>query len=90
MRILLVSTAHNSLSQRIQVELEAKMHTVTTELCLSMTMVHEAVDMFKPDIIVCPFLTKALPVEIFTKYVCLIVHPVILEILALVHSIGPC
>jgi putative two-component system hydrogenase maturation factor HypX/HoxX len=41
-------------------------------------MVHEAVDMFKPDIIVCPFLTKALPIEIFTKYVCLIVHPGIL------------
>lgn len=35
----------------------------------------EAVDLFEPDIVICPFLTTAVPSDVFTKVITLIVHP---------------
>jgi putative two-component system hydrogenase maturation factor HypX/HoxX len=40
-----------------------------------MVQLQEGVDLFRPDLILCPYLTKRLPKEIYQRITCLIVHP---------------
>ena len=76
MRILLISTAFSGLTQRFYTELEDAGYTVSVELHSGdMAQLLEGVALFKPDLILCPFLTKRLPKEIYEKTQCLIVHP---------------
>jgi len=76
MRILLISTAFSGLTQRFYTELEDAGYIVSVELHLGDdATVLEGVSLFKPDLILCPFLTKRLPKEIYQNYKCLIVHP---------------
>lgn len=75
MKILLLSTAFNGLSQRIYVELIERGHTVSVELALSEQVMIEAVELFKPDLIICPFLKQKVPERIWREHVCLIIHP---------------
>ena len=35
----------------------------------------QAIEISKPDLIICPFLKTAIPEEIWKRYVCIIVHP---------------
>jgi putative two-component system protein, hydrogenase maturation factor HypX/HoxX len=51
MKILLVATAYNSLTQRIHVELNELGHEISVELALNESTVHEAATLFKPDLI---------------------------------------
>ena len=74
MKILFLCTAHNSLSQRLYVALAEK-HTLSIELALSDNVMIEAVNLFQPDLILCPFLTIAVPKEIHKTHLTLIVHP---------------
>ena len=74
MKILFLCTAHNSLSQRLYVAL-AKKHILSVELAISDTSMIDAVSLFRPDIVLCPFLTVAVPAEVYTKCLTLIVHP---------------
>ena len=74
MKVLFLCTAHNSLSQRLYIAL-AKKHILSVELAISDTAMVDAVSLFRPDIVLCPFLTVAVPAEIYTKYLTLIVHP---------------
>jgi hypothetical protein len=76
MRVLFLVTAHNSLSQRLALALQARGHAVTVELALSPVLMIEAADLAKPDVILCPFLTKRVPAEIYANHLTLIVHPV--------------
>lgn len=73
MRILLLCTAHNSLSQRLYLALTLN-HEVTIEYALSTDSTIEAATLAQPHLIICPFLTSHVPPEIFTKYMTLIVH----------------
>jgi putative two-component system hydrogenase maturation factor HypX/HoxX len=76
MRILLISSAFSGLTQRFYTELEDAGYTVSVELHLGdIPQLLEGVALFKPDLILCPFLTKYLPKEIYEHYKCLIVHP---------------
>ncbi len=76
MRILLISTAFSGLTQRFYTELEDAGYTVSVELHSGdMAQLLEGVALFKPDLILCPFLTKYLPKEIYEHTQCLIVHP---------------
>ena len=76
MRILLISTAFSGLTQRFYTELEDAGFPVSVELHSDdMAQLVEGVSLFKPDLILCPFLTKRLPKEIYENYKCLIVHP---------------
>ncbi|GAB4199237.1 MAG: hydrogenase maturation protein [Wenzhouxiangellaceae bacterium] len=75
MRILLISSAYNSLTQRAHVELEDAGHTVSVELALSDAHMRSAVTLFQPDLIIAPMLTRAIPRDIWQHQVCLIVHP---------------
>ncbi|WZH49855.1 uncharacterized protein QYS62_011073 [Fusarium acuminatum] len=74
MKILFLCTAHNSLSQQLYLNL-SQTHSVTIEYALSDTVMIEAANLVKPDIILCPFLTSAVPSEVYSKYLTLIVHP---------------
>ncbi len=75
MRILFLTSAHNSLSQRAMVELRARGHQVTVELALSSELMLEAVGLARPELIVAPFLTTGIPEAIWQEISCLIVHP---------------
>ncbi len=75
MRVLLLSSAFNGLTQRLHRELSLLDHTVSVELALSPELMEEAVALFRPDLIVCPFLKQRVPESIWKKHTCLIVHP---------------
>ncbi len=76
MRILLISSAFSGLTQRFYTELDDAGYLVSVELHSGdIARLVEGVSLFKPDLILCPFLTKYLPQEIYQNYKCLIVHP---------------
>ena len=75
MRILFLTHSFNSLTQRLFVELTQLGHLVTIEFDINDRVTQEAVDMAKPDVIVAPFLKRAIPEAVWSRYVCLVVHP---------------
>jgi enoyl-CoA hydratase/carnithine racemase/methionyl-tRNA formyltransferase len=74
MKILFLCTAHNSLSQRLFLVLSLS-HNVTIEYALSDELMISAVQLFEPDLIICPFLTTRVPRKIYNEYLTLIIHP---------------
>ena len=75
MRVLFLSTAHNSLSQRAYVELMDGGHDVYVQIASSNHVMEEAVKVYKPDLIIAPFLKKYIPEAIWNKHTCIIIHP---------------
>ena len=75
MRILFLTTAHNSLSQRAFVELVDRGHRVIVVIASSEAVMLEAVEREHPDLIVAPMLKKVIPASIWQQYTCIIVHP---------------
>eukprot|EP00761_Pharyngomonas_kirbyi_P000327 gb/GECH01000327.1/.p1 GENE.gb/GECH01000327.1/~~gb/GECH01000327.1/.p1 ORF type:complete len:1009 (+),score=307.77 gb/GECH01000327.1/:1-3027(+) len=77
LKVLFLTNAHNSMSQRAMLELERQGHSVRVELALNEDHMNKTVHNYHPDLILCPFLTKRIPQEIWeNKQVpCLIVHP---------------
>ncbi|CAE6438259.1 unnamed protein product [Rhizoctonia solani] len=77
MRLLFFVTAHNSLSQRVYTALTDPSygHQISVEYATSAEAMIEAAELAKPDLIVCPFLTRKVPQEVYEKYLTLIVHP---------------
>lgn len=76
MRILLISSAFSGLTQRFYTELDDAGYEVSVELHLGDdAQVLEGVELFKPDLILCPFLTRRIPATLYQHYRCLIVHP---------------
>jgi putative two-component system hydrogenase maturation factor HypX/HoxX len=75
MRILFLTHSFNSLAQRLFCELTARGHEVSIEFDIADSVAEEAVELFNPDIILAPFLKRAIPESIWSKRVCLVVHP---------------
>lgn len=76
MRILLISTAFSGLTQRFYTELTDAGYDVSVELHLGdEAKLLEGVQLFQPDLILCPYLTRRIPATIYQHYLCLIVHP---------------
>ncbi|HTX06641.1 MAG TPA: hydrogenase maturation protein [Steroidobacteraceae bacterium] len=75
MRILLLTHSFNSLAQRLYVELGERGHTMSVELDVNDAVTREGVARFDPDVIVAPFLKRAIPQDIWRTHRCLIVHP---------------
>jgi putative two-component system hydrogenase maturation factor HypX/HoxX len=75
MKILFLTTAHNSMSQRAWLELTGLGHQVSVELALDDKIMIEAVELYRPDLIFAPFLKKAIPEAIWRHFTCIIVHP---------------
>ncbi|MFD3923189.1 hydrogenase maturation protein [Streptomyces sp. NPDC058595] len=75
MNILLVASAFNSLTQRVFAELGDRGHRVGLELALGDDSLRDAVRRTAPELIVAPLLKTAIPPDIWSAHVCLIVHP---------------
>ncbi|MBL6946591.1 MAG: hydrogenase maturation protein, partial [Rhodospirillales bacterium] len=75
MRILFLSHSFNSLTQSLFVELTERGHEVAIEFDINDAVSIEAVSLFSPDLIVAPYLRRAITEEIWRNKVCLIVHP---------------
>jgi putative two-component system hydrogenase maturation factor HypX/HoxX len=75
MRILFLTHAFNSLTQRLYVELIARGHQVSVEFDINDTVTEEAVALFRPELILAPYLRRAIPESVWRAHVCLIVHP---------------
>ncbi|MFJ7265430.1 enoyl-CoA hydratase-related protein [Streptomyces sp. NPDC099050] len=75
MHVLLVASAFNSLTQRVHAELRDHGHSVSVELALPGVDLAASVGRHRPDLIVAPMLTSAVPEEVWSAHTCLIVHP---------------
>ena len=75
MRILLLCHSFNSLTQRLHVELREARHDVSVEFDVNDAVTREAVAMFKPDVVLAPFLKRAIAEDVWRSVRCLIVHP---------------
>jgi putative two-component system hydrogenase maturation factor HypX/HoxX len=75
MKILLLAHSFNSLTQRLWVELSELGHEVTAEFDVNDAVTIQAVEMARPDVIVAPFLKRAIPEMVWKNHLCLVVHP---------------
>jgi putative two-component system hydrogenase maturation factor HypX/HoxX len=75
MRILLLVTAFNSLTQRVYVELADEGHDLAVSVVRGGDDMTVAVEEFLSDVIVAPYLKSGIPESIWRAYTCLIVHP---------------
>ena len=75
MRVLLLCSAFNGLSQRAWLALRARGHEVTVELAVDAATMSSAVRLFEPDLIICPFLRERVPAEVWGRVRTIIIHP---------------
>ena len=75
MRILFLAHSFNSLTQRLFVVLREQGHDVSVEFDVNDAMSTEAVRLYAPDLVVAPFLKRAIPEAIWRNHICLVVHP---------------
>ena len=75
MRILLLTHAFNCLTQRLYVELTDSGHTVSIEFDVNDRVTEEAAALFRPEVIIAPFLKRAIPESVWRRYRCIVIHP---------------
>ena len=75
MRILFLTHSFNSLTQRLYAELTQQGHDVSIEFDINDAVTLEATRLFHPDLIVAPYLRRAIPEAIWRHHLCLVVHP---------------
>ncbi len=75
MRILLLTHSFNSLAQRLFGLLRQLGHTVSVELDIADSVTEEAVALFKPDVVLAPFMKRRIPESVWARTACLVVHP---------------
>ncbi len=75
MRILLLASAFNSLTQRVFVEFDDLGHDVGCSVVSAPEEMRAAVAAFDPELVVAPYLKTAIPEDVWRALPCLIVHP---------------
>ena len=75
MKIMLLCSAFNGLSQRVWAELRAAGHPVRVQLAGEAEAMCAAVADHQPDLIICPFLRERVPAPIWRTHRTLIIHP---------------
>ncbi len=75
MRILFLAHSFNSLTQRLFVELTSRGHEISIELDIHDAVTEEAVDLFRPDVILAPYLRRRIPESVWRRNLCLVIHP---------------
>ncbi|GGO97818.1 enoyl-CoA hydratase-related protein [Wenjunlia tyrosinilytica] len=75
MKILLLCSAFNGLSQRVWLELRASGHEVEVALPSGASSMAVAVARADPELIVCPFLRERVPEEVWANHRTIIIHP---------------
>jgi putative two-component system protein, hydrogenase maturation factor HypX/HoxX len=74
-RVLLLCSAFNGLSQRAWIELTETGHDVRVQLATSDDSVVRAVAEYDPDLVICPFLRERVPAEVWANRRTIIIHP---------------
>lgn len=75
MKILLISSSYDSLTQRTHVELMDLGHQVSIELAINDAIIREANQLYQPDLILCPNLRTIIPKDLWLNVPCIIIHP---------------
>lgn len=75
MRLLFLTHAFNSLTQRLYVELSEAGHELSVEYDINDAVTREAVDLFRPHLIIAPYLRRPIPEAVWRQRICLVVHP---------------
>jgi putative two-component system hydrogenase maturation factor HypX/HoxX len=75
MRILFLTHAFNSLTQRLYTELVAAGHDVSIEFDIADSVTQEAVALWQPELIVAPFLKRRIPDSVWRHHRCIVLHP---------------
>ncbi|WOJ89049.1 hydrogenase maturation protein [Methylocapsa polymorpha] len=75
MRILFLTSAHNGLSQRLWIELGELGHDIRVCIAATDKIMIAAASSEAPDLIIAPMLKIAIPEEVWSRHLCLIVHP---------------
>jgi len=75
MRILFLTHSFNSLAQRLYTELAARGHELSVEFDINDAATISAVDLFQPRLVIAPFLKRPIPEAVWSRLLCLIVHP---------------
>ena len=75
MRILFISSVHNSLSQRLSVELSRRGHAIALSIGATGDRMCQDVERSQPELILAPMLKAAIPEAVWREHLCLIVHP---------------
>ncbi len=75
MRILLLCHSFNSLSQRLFTALRDDGHALSVELDIADNVTAEAIELFRPDVLIAPFLKRRIAEATWRRLPCLIVHP---------------
>lgn len=75
MRILLLATSFNSLTQRLFVELRERGHDLSVEFDVNDAVVTEAAKLWRPEVVIAPYLRRAIPANVHRRVPCLVVHP---------------
>ena len=75
MKILFLTTVHNSLSQRLLIELTDRGHEVAVTLASSEEAMLKGAAENEPELVIAPMLKASIPKAITDRHLCLIVHP---------------
>lgn len=74
-RVLLLCSAFNGVSQRVWLDLRDAGHRVSVRLSGDADAIRAAVGEVDPDLIVCPYLRERVPTDVWRRYRTIIVHP---------------
>ena len=75
MKILLLSSSYNSLTQLAHVWLKSSRYDVTVATATTAETMRDAVRQFQPDLILSPMLAQVIPRDIWEYITCIIIHP---------------
>ena len=75
MKILFLTHSFNSLAQRLYIELARRGHEVSIEFDINDAVTAQAVELYRPELIIAPFLKRAIPEVVWRNHVCFVVHP---------------
>jgi putative two-component system hydrogenase maturation factor HypX/HoxX len=75
MRILLLAHGFNGLTQRLFCALRDDGHAVSVEFDIADSVTEEAVALWRPDVVIAPYLKRRIPANVWRRVPCLVVHP---------------
>ena len=75
MRVLFLVHSFNSLTQRLFVALRDAGYEVSVEFDVNPETTIAAVDLYEPDLVIAPFLKRAIPETVWRSKTCFVVHP---------------
>ncbi|HEV7963740.1 MAG TPA: enoyl-CoA hydratase-related protein [Actinoplanes sp.] len=75
MKILLLVSSFNGLTQRAWCALREAGHEVSVELAIDESTIISGVEAAKPDLVLCPFLKERVPARVWQNWRTVIIHP---------------